>query len=55
MITTVTTNRNQNVGYAIINHLKQMGVYGKVNLTVIHTERNCSTRTKTTLVEFEPK
>lgn len=51
----IVTNRSQNVGRSIINKLQSMGVYGHVDIKTIHTERNCATRTKTTLVGYTPK
>lgn len=48
----IDTQRNQNVGRAVINKLTEMGLYGKVNIKTIHTERNCSTRTKHTVVQY---
>lgn len=52
---TITTQRSQNVGKAILNHLTRIGIYGKVDIKTIHTERNCATRTKSTLVQYVPK
>lgn len=52
---TITTTRQQNVGQAVINHLTQLGVYGRVDIKTIDTKRNCATRTKSTLVQYVPK
>ncbi len=51
----IVTQAPQNVGQAIINYLTARNIRAKVEVTDIHTTKNCRSRLRTTTFNYSYK